>query len=119
MTSPSEENQAPEVNPVDLRAVWTKITQLQAYGKPGEASSIDIRTLAKVCSPDANVEAVWARTLMLSILNHVMPGWSKRANIDKVFEIAARFPMRSMEPGVQYDEPPFNVQEFTKQLAAR
>ncbi len=56
---------------------------------------------------------------MLSILNHVMPGWSKRANIDKVFEIAARFPMRSMEPGVQYDEPPFNVQEFTKQLAAR
>ena len=115
MTPQPEANQAPEVSAVDLRAVWTKIRDVQAHGKPGELTSLDFRP---ICSPDANVQAVWARTLILQILNHVVPGWSKNANMDKVFELAARFPMKIMEPGVQYDEPPFDVREFMKQLAA-
>ncbi len=119
MTSQPESNQAPEVSPVDLRAVWTLIQDVQAHGKPGESTAIDIRTFRSVCSPDANVQSVWARTLILQILNHVVPGWSKNANMDKAFELAARFPMRIMEPGVQYDEPPFDVREFMKQLAAQ
>jgi hypothetical protein len=116
MTSPAESNRAPEVSPVDLRAVWTKIQDVQAHGKPGELTSLDFRP---ICSPSANVQAVWARTLILQILNHVVPGWSRNANMDKVFELAARFPMRIMEPGVQHDEPPFDVREFMKQLAAQ
>jgi hypothetical protein len=119
MTSPTDGKKAPEVSAADLRAVWTTIQEVQAHGKPGESSSIGIHALQQVCATDANVEAVWARTLMLQILNHVKPGWSKGANMDKVFELAARFPMRIMEPGVQYDEPPFDVREFMTQLAAQ
>ena len=119
MPSPTESNEAPEVNPADLRAVWTIIQEAQARGKPGAMSAIGIPALQQVCTPDANVEAVWGRTLLLQILNHVKPGWSKGANMDRVFELAARFPMRIMEPGVQYDEPPFDVREFMKQLASQ
>lgn len=118
MTSPSDGKEAAEVSPADLRAVWTTIQEVQSRGKPGESSSIGIHALQQVCAADANVEAVWARTLLLQILNHVKPGWSKGANMDTVFELAARFPMKIMEPGVQYDEPPFDVREFMKQLAA-
>ena len=119
MASPTESNQAPEVSPSDLRAVWTLMQNLQAHGQPGESTAIDIRTYRSVCSPDADAQAVWTRTLILQIMNHVMHGWSDHSNMDKVFEVAARFPMTIMQPGVQYDQPPFDVREFMKQIAAR
>ena len=83
MASPTESNQAPEVSPSDLRAVWTLMQNLQAHGQPGESTAIDIRTYRSVCSPDADALAVWARTLILQIMNHVLHGWSDRAKMDK------------------------------------
>jgi hypothetical protein len=33
--------------------------------------------------------------------------------------IAARFPMKLMRPGIEKDQPPFDVREFMKQIVAR
>jgi hypothetical protein len=35
---------------------------------------------------------------------------------EKVFELVAKFPMKRMEPGVPQQGPPFDFQEFLKQL---
>jgi hypothetical protein len=119
MTPEPEVNMAPEVSPADLQAVWATLQEPRAHGKPGEATSIDVRGLRHVCSPGANAESVWARTLILQILNQVQPGWIQRQNMTKIFEVAARFPMKLMQPGVEYNGPPFDVREFMKQIAAR
>jgi hypothetical protein len=43
----------------------------------------------------------------------------QRQDIIKVFEVAAKFPMKLMQPGVEYSGPPFDVCEFIEQIAAR
>jgi hypothetical protein len=35
---------------------------------------------------------------------------------DIVFNLAARFPMKAMEPGVVYEGLPLDMEEFVKQL---
>jgi hypothetical protein len=118
MISESGKNAAPPVNPADLRTVLAAIKDAIALRPSAEARSIDLRSLAPSLSPGADVQAVWARTLILGVLNHIMPGWMERAGMDKVIEVAATFPMKRMEPGVQYSEPPFDVQAFVRQIAA-
>jgi hypothetical protein len=119
MTTEHEESMAPEVSPADLQAAWAALQEPRVHGKPGEATSIDIRRLRGVYSPDANAESLWTRTLILQILNHVQPGWMQRQDITKIFEVAARFPVKLMQPGVEHNGPPFDVREFVKQIAAR
>jgi hypothetical protein len=36
---------------------------------------------------------------------------------DTVFKVAATFPMTRMQPGIVYDELPFDLQEFLNQVA--
>jgi hypothetical protein len=110
---------APEVSPADLQAVWTAMREFGARVDPAQATSIDIRTFQRVCSPDANVEVVWARTVMLQIMTHINPDWDAKLDRAKIFEVAARFPLKIMEPGVVHDQPPFDVREFMKQIATR
>lgn len=119
MTSKYENNLAPEVSPADLQAVWTVMQEFGARVDPAQASSIDIRTFERVCSPDANVRVVWSRTVMLQIMTHINPGWDAKLDRAKIFEVAARFPLKIMEPGLVHDQPPFDVREFMKQVAAR
>jgi hypothetical protein len=119
MTSEPQKTETPPVDPSDLVAAWTAVQTFQSLNNPGGATSIDSRSLEQVCSPDADVHAVWTRTVMLEILTHVMPAWMERANKDKVFEVAARFPMKLTQPGMKQNEPPFDMREFMKQIAAR
>jgi hypothetical protein len=119
MPPPTDNDAVPEASPADLQLVWTKMHALQAHAEEGEATSIDIRSLQQLCSPGTDVKTAWTRTMMLQILSHISPGWMERADMDKVFEVAARFPMRVMQPGVEYDQPPFDVREFMKQIASR
>jgi len=119
MPSPTDNDTVPEASPADLRLVWTEMHAHQAHTKEDAAASIDLRSLQRLLSPGTNVKTAWTRTMMLQILNHVSPGWMERVDIDKVFEVAARFPMRVMQTGVEYDQPPFDVREFMKQIASR
>jgi hypothetical protein len=119
MTAELNRDDAPPVSPADLQAVCTALQEFHARSEPGQATSIDIRSLQQVCSPGADAQAVWARTLILRILDHIVPGWMEQANMERVIELAARFPMKTMQPGIEYNEPPFDVREFMKEIATR
>jgi hypothetical protein len=106
------EGDAASVDPADLRAVWKMMRD--TGHKLGPQTSIDYRSFERVCSPGANVQAVWYRASMLAMLSKALPGFEPK---DASFEIAASFPMKKMEVGVVYNEPPFNLQEFMKRVA--
>ena len=118
MKGPNAENppkwDEPENTPIvaaaDLRAVW-------AMSRTSRAQSTDFGAFEHVCSPGAEVEAVWFRASMLAMLDRIQPGWMEHSNIDKVMDVAAEFPMKRMELGVIYQSPPFDVQEFLKQVS--
>jgi hypothetical protein len=105
------------VDPADLSAVLKFMREVQARHK-GQCGSIDARVYERLCSPGANVGAVWFRASMLGMLDMVMPGWMENADTDKVTKVAATFPMKNMKVGVVHDGPPFDLQEFLKQVAA-
>jgi len=72
----------------------------------------------------ADVMSVWYRAGMLWALKQVQPDllaqWTHNGELgDVVFQVAATFPMKKIQVGVVYDGPPFEVQEFVKQVAAR
>ena len=120
MTLNSVKREAPPVNPADLLAVWNHILQARAQKSPDDLTSITIfpSTMPKSCSPGVDIEAVGARTLILDILSQVSPSWPDKPNADKIVEVAARFPLNLPQLGVESTEPPFDVREFMKQIAA-
>jgi hypothetical protein len=121
MPPESGKREAPPVSPADLLAVWKLIRQAPTQSSPENQFSTTVysRELQQSCGPGADVEAVAARTLMLDILSQVSPRWMEQSNVDKIIEIAARFPFKLPQLGVESNEPPFDVREFMKQIAAR
>jgi hypothetical protein len=103
------------VDPADLSAMLKFMREVQAQHKGGV---IDSRLYQRLCSPGANVDAVWYRASMLGMLDMVIPGWMENADADRITRVAAAFPMKNMKVGVVHDGPPFDLQEFLKQVAA-
>ncbi len=58
-------------------------------------------------------------------LLQILPGepltpWTHNGELDDaVFQVAATFPLKKMEVGVVHEGPPFDVEEFFKQVGAR
>jgi hypothetical protein len=100
------------------------IRDLQARNPGGQGSIIDDRMYKEVCSSGADVQAVWYRTSILGLLQ-ILPDspltpWTHDGELDDaVFHVAATFPMKKMEVGVVHQGPPFDVQEFVRQIGAR
>jgi len=111
------------VSPDDLRKVWQLFRDVQAR-HPGECTSIGNSVYQSVCSPGADVVSVWYRASMLGMLQLLpespLTPWTHDGELeDPVFQVAATFPMKKMEVGVVRQGPPFDVQEFLKQIGAR
>lgn len=114
----TEGNSVATVSPDDLRKVWA------IFPAGGEHSSIDIRSFQHVCSPGADVMAVWFRASMLAMMTKMMPEllarWTHDGEFDDaVFQVAATFPMEKMKTGVVRQGPPLDVEEFVRQIGAR
>lgn len=110
------------VNPDDLRKVCKMINDVQAYN-PGQGVILNNEMYARVCSPAANVMAVWYRASMLGLLQMLpeppLAPWTHHGGLDDaVFQVAAAFPMKNMGVGVVHEGPPFDMQEFLKQIEA-
>jgi hypothetical protein len=120
MTTQSEKREAPPVSPADLFAVWKLLRQARVQHSPDDRFSITVysKELQQSCSPNADVEAVAVRTLMLDILSQVKPQWPEQSNADKILEVAARFPFKLPQLGLESNEPPFDLREFMKQIAS-
>jgi hypothetical protein len=101
----------------DLRAVW-KIMR-DTNNKQG---SFEYRSLERVCYPGANLNATWFRAAMLSTvqtMTDALGRWTHNGELDeRVFEVAARFPMKKMEIGVAQKGLPFNIEEFVERIEA-
>jgi hypothetical protein len=116
MTSKTE---TPPVNPADLRTVLMALQETQALASGPESVAKLLRSLEPSLTPGADVQAVWTRTLIAGVLNNIMPGWIQRADSDRIIEIAAAFPMKLVESGVDVSEPLFDLQAFVRQIASR
>jgi len=114
----TEGNSVATVSPDDLRKVWVIVLA------GGQHSSIDIRSFQHICSPGADVMAVSFRASVLAMMTQMMPDmlaqWTHDGELDDaVFQVAATFPMKKMRTGVVREGPPFDVEEFMRQIGAR
>jgi hypothetical protein len=119
----SQEGEVPAVSPDDLKKVWKVCDEFEARN-PDQCGSIGSGVYESVCSPGADVTAVWYRVAMLGLITRTMPEmlarWTHNGQLDDVVsEVAATFPMKKMRTGIVYEGPPFDVEEFVKQIGAR
>lgn len=116
----SQEEYVAAVDPADLQKVWQLFRDVEARNQ-GRRMSIDQKVFESVCSPGADVTAVWYRASMLGMLQMAseapLKPWTHDGEFDDaVFQVAATFPIRTMRVGAVYDEPPFDVEGFVKQI---
>ena len=111
------------VNPGDLRGVWELMHETRAkfvgnreaeLGGPQPTIGVDVKLLARVCGPEANVLAVWARSALLGILvqQGLLTSWQRGTQLDDaVFNLAAAFPITALDQ--------FDPDAFLQQLSSR
>jgi hypothetical protein len=87
------------VDPDDVRRVWDLILQVTA-GRSGDPRAptmgIDVRLLARHCSPGADVLVFFFRTALLQALiqQDMLNDWREGQELrHSVFEVAATFPV--------------------------
>jgi hypothetical protein len=118
----SEDGFVPAVDPGDLKGICRMgretLAAALAAGATG-SHAIGMSAYKSVCSPGANVTAAWYRVAMLGLCERMglleMHKRDGEVN-DAVFRVAATFPMKKMDVGTTYHEPPFDVEEFVKQI---
>lgn len=119
MSNVSKDGLIVSVEPSDLKNVWKMGEELREQHGLKEHGSIDPKIFAAVCSPGANVMALWYRASMLGVIVQqtglLAPELPDDAR-DVVFNVAARFPIKQMEPGIVYDGLPLDVQAFVEQI---
>jgi hypothetical protein len=114
----SDNGLVPVVNPSDIKNMLKVIRDAQAVA-PDRHVSVGIGVFKSVCSPNANVKAVWYRAAMLGLCEKLAVLPSKKPDDefeDALLEVAATFPMKALEPGITYKGLPFDAQEFVKQV---
>jgi hypothetical protein len=117
----SSDGSVPPVEPADLRSVWTMQSEIQALN-PGEQIGISADLYQRACGPEADVRAVYVRVSQLWMLREVgvLATWiHDGVPDDAVFDVAATIPMSRMQIGVVYQKPPFDLEEFIKQVEKR
>ena len=120
--SVSEDGLVATVDPSDMKSICRMgreiHTAAQAVGSTG-SHAIGMSAYESVCSPGANSIAVWYRLKMLGLCDAdgLLEAYKSDGEFtDAVFRVAATFPMKRMEMGVTYQGPPFDVEQFLKQV---
>ena len=85
----------------------------------GDTKATGINVFESICSPGADVCAVWYRASLLQLCERLglLSRWlnDDRLN-DAVIKVAADFPMDKLEAGVVRKDLPLDVQEFLKRI---
>jgi hypothetical protein len=117
--SAGSDDALPTVNPADLQNVWAMLCLFQGQAG-GPSGNDDIRLHERVCSPGADVHAIWFRASMLQVLAGTLAPWTHNGEVDDaVFQVAAAFPMKKIPVGVAQQGLPFDVEEFVREIEAR
>jgi len=115
----SEDGLVVPVDPSDIQEVirMSSETMAQALGLPGPA--IGANALKPMCTPEAHVMAIWYRVRMLGLCdaNGRLSAYKTNGEYtDAVYRVAATFPMKRVEMDVIHEGPPFDIEEFVKQI---
>jgi hypothetical protein len=107
-SQPNDRAIVPEVNPADIKAVWTKQkAEKERLGKPspGQAFIVIIDNYRPICSPGADLVAVTNRLGHLNMLQAfceakglTLPGMKDGNPTDAVFKAFAVVPVAEVEP---------------------
>src|SRR5262249_22629541 len=88
-------------------------------GKEVRGAAMGHDVLKSVCGSDANPMAVWYRLRMLGLCDEAGLLSAHKHDgefTDAVFRVAATSPIKRMEMDVTYQGPPFDTEEFVKQI---
>lgn len=120
----SENGPIPAVDPGDLKSIWAMQTDSQTVA-PGEQFAINVDFYKGLCSPGADVRAVFIRISMLRMLKSmsesgglISPWLHHGRPDDAVFEVVATFPMVRMHPGVRRAGLPLDVEKLIRQIGS-
>jgi len=80
----SDSSEVATVNPADFFAVRNFMRRQPNTSCPIRTMGIESHVYQRVCSPDANVEAVWYRASMIGMLDMISPGWMGQADVGKL-----------------------------------
>lgn len=108
----SEDGFVVAVDPSDMKGV-------RRMGRETQADAIGQSALKSVCSPGADTVAVWYRLRMLGLCDDagLLSAYKRDGEFtDAVFRVAATFPMKRMEVDVTYEGPPFDTEEFVREI---
>jgi hypothetical protein len=117
----SQSSTVPPVSPEDLKSVWAMQTKNQALF-PGQQIMMPADAFKQACRAGADVRAVFERVSKIGYLQmaEVLTPWLQDGvPNDAVFDVLATIPMTRMQVGVVYNEPPFDIDEFLKQVEQR
>ena len=96
----------PEVNPVDLKALWQQQQEVQAR-HPGEQVATGMSLAEQICKPGADIQALGYRATMLWLLSQIAPerfaAFTKDGQpIDAAFRAAAKVSVEWMGEGLTH-----------------
>jgi hypothetical protein len=89
----------PAVRAGDVRRVWSFLVQLAQQNRDTRSQggvAVNMRLLADLCEPNANVLAVYFRAILVKALMQQgrLDRWREGNSLrDSVFELVARFPL--------------------------
>lgn len=94
-----ESDGVPAVDPADLRRVWNHMRETSAR-RPNQQIAIDIRGLQKDCNPGVNLNAVWVRASLISLMAgpqlHLLDPWMHDGEPDPVvLRVMAEVPIEA------------------------
>lgn len=113
----SEDGLVAPVDPSDIQEVVRMCSETiaQALGLPGPA--IGANALKQMCTPEAHVMAIWYRVRMLGLCDGLLSAYKTDGEYtEAVYRLAATFPMKRIEMDVIHEGPPFDTEEFLKQV---
>ncbi len=115
----------PAVSPADLQSVWSMKNEFQIR-HPGQKVSISVDSYKGVCSPHADVGAVFTRVSMLEKVEYAAEAghfkfpWIHDGQPEEiVFKIVATIPMVAPEPGVVHEGFPIDVDDLIRQIESQ
>jgi len=92
----------PPVDPIDVRRVqelYEQFAQLRDPGMEGN-TAIDASLMASVCSPGADMGAVWVRNALLGVMlqQGVLADWQRGTGLDDaVYRVAGTIPLNGLQ----------------------
>jgi hypothetical protein len=108
------------VDPSDMKNVCQMGREIPAGASSGSTGgAMGMSALEAICSPGADLIAIWYRLRMLGLCDEagLLSAYKSDGKFtDAVFQVAATFPMKRMEADVTYQGPPFDTEEFVKQV---